>query len=207
MRDKPADVVETCRADYHGQAIRNGASHPYRRGMPMPTVKTMAVKTMATTALALLVLATGPAIAQKKADADVVREARDRDEIEHLAWRYARALDTFDAEAYAATYTPDGSFGPTKGREALVKMIAAFRRDAKPGERLRSPLLHMETNHWIEFKDKDNAVFHYYWITIGTPQKQGDPTTVLAAGNGIDEVVRLNGQWLFKSRSIAAPND
>ena len=65
----------------------------------------------------------------------------------------------------------------------------------------------METNHWIEFKDKDHATFHYYWITIGKPAKQGDPTTVLAAGNGIDEVVRLNGQWLFKSRQVVAPDD
>jgi hypothetical protein len=158
-------------------------------------------------ALAMLMLATGPAIAQQKSDADVIREARDRDEIEHLAWRYARALDTFDGEAYAATYTADGSFGPTKGREALTKMINGLRGTAKPGERIRSPLLHMETNHWIEFKDRDHAVFHYYWITIGTPQKQGDPTTVLAAGNGIDEVVRQDGKWLFKSRSISAPND
>jgi hypothetical protein len=143
----------------------------------------------------------------KSSDADVIRQARDRDEIEHLAWRYARALDTFDAEAYAATYTPDGTFGATKCHEALVKMIAAYRRDAKPSERLTSPLLRMETNHWIEFKDADHAVYHYYWITIGRALKQGDPTNVLAAGNGFDEVVRMNGEWLFKSRNIVAPQD
>ncbi len=68
-------------------------------------------------------------------------------------------------------------------------------------------LLHMETNHWIEFKDKDHAIYHYYWLTIGKPAKQGDPTRVPRAGNGYDEVVRLDGKWLFKSRNITAPND
>jgi len=171
---------------------------------------------------ALLMSTAGAMAAPKKpaakSDADVIREARDRDEIEHLAWRYARALDTFNAEAYAATYTPDGAFGQTKGHDALFKMIDAFNHpapatpaaDGRPAAPARTGppgLLHMETNHWIEFTSKDRALFHYYWITIGKPAKQGDPTTVLAAGNGIDEVVRLNGQWLFKSRQVVAPED
>ena len=48
---------------------------------------------------------------------------------------------------------------------------------------------------------------HFKRLTVGKPAKQGDPTTVLAAGNGYDEVVRLDGKWLFKSRNITAPND
>jgi hypothetical protein len=170
--------------------------------------------TFAAAMLAATLLGSAPAMAAPKTDKDIVREARDRDEIEHLAWRYARALDTFNAEAYAATYTPDGAFGQTKGHDALFKMIDAFNHPAPPPTGSTAPartgppgLLHMETNHWIEFTDKDHALFHYYWITIGKPAKQGDPTTVLAAGNGIDEVVRLNGQWLFKSRQVVAPND
>ncbi len=47
-------------------------------------------------------------------DADVMREAKDRGEIEKLMWDYARALDTGNAEAYAAVYTVDGAFGETK---------------------------------------------------------------------------------------------
>jgi len=60
------------------------------------------------------------------ADTDALR-VQDRIQIEDLMWRYARALDTENAEAYAATYTPDGQFGTganaPKGREALKKMI------------------------------------------------------------------------------------
>ena len=161
--------------------------------------------------MAATLMGAGPVMAQAKSDADVIREARDREEIQHLAWRYARALDTFNAQAYASLFTPDGSFGTTKGRDALFKMIDAFNKppaNAPAGTPANPPkLLHMETNHWIEFKGKDTAIFHYYWITIGQPAKQGDPTRVLAAGNGIDEIVRVDGKWLFKSRQVVAPND
>jgi hypothetical protein len=29
-------------------------------------------------------------------------------------WRYDRALDHYDAEAYAANFTPDGAFGRSR---------------------------------------------------------------------------------------------
>jgi len=57
-------------------------------------------------------------------------------------WRYARALDSNNPDAYAAVYTVDGQFGTganaTKGREALKKMIADLKQrnaeaDAKSG--------------------------------------------------------------------------
>ena len=60
---------------------------------------------------ALVALVVSAAIGSSRAatgDDDVIRQARDRTEIEALMWRYVRALDTNDAEAYAAVYTPDG---------------------------------------------------------------------------------------------------
>jgi hypothetical protein len=39
------------------------------------------------------------------------REMNDRHAIEKLMWTYARALDTLNAEAYAASFTADGQFG------------------------------------------------------------------------------------------------
>ncbi len=50
----------------------------------------------------------------------------DKDAIEALMWRYDRALDKFNADAYVALYTEDGSFGQTKGRDALYKMMSGF---------------------------------------------------------------------------------
>ena len=55
----------------------------------------------------------------------MLREARDRQQIDEVMWRYARALDTGDADGYAALYTTDGQFSSganaTKGRDALKR--------------------------------------------------------------------------------------
>src|SRR5215207_6266530 len=57
-----------------------------------------------------LVVTAGVVFTASKSDSDVLREVRDRADIEDLMWRYARALDTNDADAYASVYTPDGQF-------------------------------------------------------------------------------------------------
>jgi len=66
------------------------------------------------------------------------RETRDRAQIEKLMWQYVRALDTENADAYAAVYTEDGQFGSganaVKGREALKKMINDLRQRAAENE-------------------------------------------------------------------------
>ena len=139
----------------------------------------------------------------------------DRDAIEALQWRYDRALDTFNADAYVALYTPDGSFGQVKGREALHKMMTGFTgpRPAASGAAAAPAgpphLQHATSNDWVEFTGPDSARIHYYWQTyaLSSSGKLGDPPKLLAAGNGVDEVVRQNGQWLFKSRTVTAPND
>ena len=142
----------------------------------------------------LALLCGGPALADR---------AEDREAIEALMWRYARALDTFNPEAYAAVYTEDGQFGvgenATKGREALRRMIAAFneRPDGPPR------LLHMTTDTWIEFIDDTHARHHSYWLTMG--RGSGDqPTRVVAAGVGVDDLVKIDGEWLIRVRNVAA---
>ena len=90
------------------------------------------MKKLGMAVLAGLALTAGVVFTASKSDGDVLREVRDRQEIEDLTWRYARALDTNDAEAYASVYAPDGQFGTganaTKGRDALRKMIADSRQ-------------------------------------------------------------------------------
>jgi hypothetical protein len=141
------------------------------------------------------------------------REAKDRAEIEELLWRYARALDTGDGAAYAATYTPDGQFGSganaTKGREALKKMVdgtgqARAAAEAK-GER-RPPMYHMTANSWLEFVDKDHARHHAYYITVVAGAGESTPPRVAAAGRSVDHLERVNGKWLIKLRDVA-PRD
>lgn len=145
----------------------------------------------------LSVLVAGPALADRNDD---------RDAIHALMWRYARALDTADAEAYASLYTEDGQFGvganATKGREALRNMIAGFGARQEGGN-AAPQLLHMTADTWIEFTDDTHATHHSYWLTMVAAS--GDsPARVAAVGVGADELVKLNGQWLIRVRNVTA---
>ncbi len=145
---------------------------------------------------------------------DAQREAQDRAQIEKLMWQYVRGLDTENADAYAATYTPDGQFGSganaIKGRDALKKMIKDLRQraadaEAKTGER-RPPMYHVIANSYLEFPDKDHARMEAYWMTVFAQAGLNVPVRVAAAGREVDELVRVNGQWLIEARDVA-PKD
>ena len=141
------------------------------------------------------------------AEKDLVR-ARDRVEIEQLMLNYIHALDSGDAEAYAALFTPDGQFGRSatavKGREALKKMVSDARQKSDAGNNSgekRSRMYHVVTNPHIEFIDKDHARYHAYWMGVFA---SGGPIT--SAGREVNELVRLNGHWLISVRDVA-PQD
>ena len=148
------------------------------------------------------------------AENDALREAQDRAQIEKLMWQYIRALDTGNAEAYAAAFTPDGQFGSganaTKGRDALKKMISDFRKrtadnEAKTGVK-RPPMYHVIANSYLQFVDKDHARLEAYWMTVSAAAGANNPSRVLGAGREVDELVRMNGQWLIKTRDVT-PKD
>lgn len=148
------------------------------------------------------------------AENDALREMQDRAQIEKLMWQYVRALDTENAEAYAAAFTPDGQFGTganaTKGREALKKMIADLRQrntenQSKTGAK-RPPMYHVIANSDLEFLDKDHARLQAYWMTVFASGGESAPPRVAAAGREVDDLVRQNGQWLIKLRDVA-PKD
>jgi uncharacterized protein (TIGR02246 family) len=159
--------------------------------MTMPTLRSSILMT------SLTMLVAGPVLADR---------ADDREAIEALMWHYARALDTANADAYASLYTQDGQFGvgenATKGREALRNMIARFAA-GRSGDSPPPQLYHMTADTWIEFIDDTHAKHHSYWLTMAAPS--GDmPARVAAVGVGVDEVVKVNGQWLIKVRNVNA---
>jgi hypothetical protein len=162
-----------------------------------------------------IVVTAGAVFTASKSDEDVLRQARDRAQIEELMWRYARALDTGDAETYASLYTPDGQFSAgsnaTKGREALKKMITGTGqpREGAQGAAAparRPPMYHMTANDQLRFIDKDHARIDAYYITMFGAAGQETPARVAAVGRSIDELERVNGQWLIKSRNVAPAN-
>ena len=142
-------------------------------------------------------------------DAALQRQ-KDRDAIEELMWRYDRALDSFNPDAYAALFTEDGSFGPNKGHAALHKMIAdlaASRAERKAKGENVPGLYHGTSNQWVEFLGADRAKVHYYWQTYFAGKAPQNPPVLEAVGNGLDEVVKINGKWFLRSRDVAAAAD
>lgn len=153
---------------------------------------------------ALALLAAMPALPDRAAD---------REEINALMWRYARALDGFDADAYAAVYTKDGEFGTgataTKGTQALKDMIKGLKEGREKrvaaGESV-PPMYHMTTDSWIEFVDDTHARHHSYWLTVFGSAGRGSMPNVAAAGRGVDDLVKVNGKWLIQVRNVSPQN-
>ena len=137
----------------------------------------------------------------------------DREAIEQLMGTYDRSLDMYDAEKYAAHFTQDGAFGQTKGHAALKKMItdlvASRAKQDADGTSLGT-MRHFTMNQFIEFTGPASAKYHYYHQTVfGDFGRPGDPAApkVIAAGNGVDDLVKVDGKWLIKMRNVAAAND
>jgi uncharacterized protein (TIGR02246 family) len=130
--------------------------------------------------------------------------AQDRVEIEQLMWDYIQALDSGNAEGYAALFAPDGQFGrgasAIKGRDALKKMILDARQTINAentGDKKRPRMYHVVTNPHIEFIDKDHARYHAYWMGVF---ESGD---VVSAGREVNELVRIDGRWFISIRDVA----
>jgi hypothetical protein len=141
-------------------------------------------------------------------------EAVDRAAIEALMWRYVRALDSLDADGYAAAFTPDGSFGSGRNSEhgtaELKKMINDLKqnradREAK-GEAPTPAMYHVIYNHTITFTDRNHARYDAYWSTMFAGTGTGasaTPPRVAAVGRSVDMLVKQNGQWLIQTRDVA----
>jgi len=165
---------------------------------------------MLKTRLATLAACLAALLTVTTAAAAVDQQEQDRVAIAALMWHYARALDTFNPDAYAALFTEDGSFkagtNATTGHQALRDMIGKYRKDREDrkakGETV-APMYHMNADTWIEFLAADRALHHSYWFTVVSGSGPDSPTRILGAGVGVDEVVKVNGQWLIKKRDVS----
>ena len=161
--------------------------------------------------LVVATVALGLGSASRADDAAVLRQVQDRAAIEALMWRYVRALDSLDADAYAAVFTEDGSFGSgttqRKGRADLKQMIADLKKGRADreaaGQPPSPPMYHVITNDHVEFLGPDEARYHSYWMTVFGAAGADTPPRVAAAGRGVDQLVRVGGQWLIKNRNVA----
>lgn len=144
---------------------------------------------------------------------DTRSRAEDRAQIDKLMWNYGRALEGQNPDAYAALYTPDGQFdngtNAFKGREAIKKMFTDLKhREAEAaakGQR-RTNVYVMHVNGYVDFPDRDHAHMEGNWLEVSPQTGPNEPASVVGVGREIDELERVNGQWLIQLRNVA-PKD
>lgn len=134
--------------------------------------------------------------------------ASDRAEIEDLMARYLFAMDYHDAQAYAECFTEDGeldwAMGVAKGREQIRAEAESFK--AKIGEIFKdssgqpAKLRHVVNHKAIRIEGDKAWNTGFWWeMTNGGP----DGSIALPSfGIYEDELVRVDGRWLFKRRKI-----
>lgn len=124
----------------------------------------------------------------------------DRVEIEDLVARYNKAIDTGDAEAWAATFTADGEFhgivGDFVGRDALTAFVRAYATEAELAEFAAAQ--HWVTNLVIEANGDEATLFAH--LMMVSPQAEGG--RILLVGHYEDELRRVDGRWLFTKRHV-----
>ena len=159
----------------------------------------------ASAVIATMMIFATPASAQSD-DATFVQEMRDRVKIEQLMWDYVRAIDGFNADAYAKVFTPDGAFNNVKGSAALSKMVTDLKadQDARRAKGENIPAMHhMMSNQTSSFTDANHARVQYYWQTVFADKTRNPPPRLAAAGRGVDDVVRVGDVWLISNRNVA----
>lgn len=136
--------------------------------------------------------------------------ANDRAEIENISNRYMIAMDAGDLETVMSTWADDGVLewvrGVERGKAAIRKAMAGFvggaaaRAKVDENSTSRPRTRHQIINHVIDVNG-DTAKTIAYWFAFTNDTPQGD-VQLLYFGHYEDELVRQNGHWLFKKRSV-----
>jgi ketosteroid isomerase-like protein len=136
--------------------------------------------------------------------------AADRAEIEDLQARYLLAMDSGDIDTYLSTFTEDGVLdvgdGPIKGRDAIRKAVGGMPgRKAEAGA-ADAPKLRPATGRHnisnIVIKIEGNKAYgRAYWFHYSNNNPQRSATFDFY-GHYEDEMIKVNGRWLFTLRRI-----
>jgi 3-phenylpropionate/cinnamic acid dioxygenase small subunit len=136
--------------------------------------------------------------------------AEDRAQIEDLQARYMFALDFGDLDTYVSTFTEDGVLDiigwQAKGRAEIKERLGASRPAAETEQGNADPGpypatgRHNITNIVVKI-DGDKAEGRAYWFHYGNnnPERKAQLDSY---GYYVDEMTRVDGQWLFSKRVI-----
>ena len=118
-------------------------------------------------------------------------------DIEQLYATYNHAIDSGDAQGWAGTFTPDGTFNKFAGHEQLVGFIQQWKEKMNGANRR-----HWNTNLSIR-PSTDGASATVMLMLVDVTTKG-----IVATGMYNDTLVRTANGWRFKSRATkmdAAP--
>jgi hypothetical protein len=146
-------------------------------------------------------------------------DAEDRLAILEMQNRYIVAMDYFDADGYAAVFTEDGILdwarGEVVGRPAIREFMATGTYDLRKlnfqpaqtedGREWPPAVRHLVTNQVIELNG-DSARVVSYWMNYSNAADRRQ-IQWLSYGSWDDELVKVNGEWLFKRHKIYNENN
>ena len=165
------------------------------------SVRKLTVPLAAAAAAALLTLA----VTSMTSSAATSSYAEDRAAIEDLQARYLFAMDFGDPDLYVTLFTEDGILdvgsGEIRGRKAIHDVIAKMpnSRTAENGLRPASGR-HNISNVALKITG-NKAVGRAYWFHYSNTNPERK-SVFDGYGHYEDELVKVNGQWLFTKRRI-----
>jgi hypothetical protein len=130
--------------------------------------------------------------------------AEDRAAIEDLQARYLFSLDFHDPDLYVSTFTEDGVLdygsGEVKGRQAIKDVIARM-PSPKPVAGKRAGAARHNISNIVIKVEGNKAASRSYWFHYSNdnPDRRG---VFDGFGHYEDELVKVNGKWLFTKRKI-----
>jgi hypothetical protein len=125
--------------------------------------------------------------------------AQDKDAIREILAEYCFRLDDGRFSEMAALFTESGTwdtaFGRATGRAAIADLARGIRERA--GEQ-RPRAVHLVTNVSIVL-DGENARVRSNWTVV---QNSPEGPKIGSGGAYQDELIKVQGQWLFRYRKI-----
>ena len=117
--------------------------------------------------------------------------ADDLAEIHNLYAHYNLVLDAGDSEGWAETFTEDGTFNSSEGRDSLIEFADSFHA-ANPNTR------HWNTNIHVT-RTPEGAAGTAYLILWDVGAR---PQSISLTGTYTDRLVKTPEGWRFKSRRV-----
>lgn len=116
--------------------------------------------------------------------------------IQQLYARYNHAIDSGNADGWAACFTPDGTFASASGNFAGTQQLADF---------ARAFAARMKARHWVNnlvIDGTGNEATGSCYLMLLRLAGEGQPASIMTTAIYRDTIVKHGGAWTFASRTV-----